>query len=753
MQDFTRRTLRTWAFAQTIYAIAIVFIVIVYIPWKTPLANGLALLYAALHAVGAGGLWKGRKWGWRVSLVSGLLGIASAVFVCSALLASWAYLSAVFGDFGRGASLAALLFASVAIQILGLFPALQLRALLRREVRTDMGAGRGIVGALWGHLSLPLVIAFVVFGQFQLNPLAPVSQEGREQALALLRSALEGSSHRPEIAALEGVPLGHGPLYVTLWYQGRNVARVSGRGESLTSAMEEAAEALARHADLEDAMRRDGRLKIDRVAAAGPVVSDWGPILALSVNPGLDGLRRCHLDECRVLLPDDLMIAQRFGAVPLIPGIREIRLGLHTEPALEALELSGGSIERFRTESWVEHEGQALEVIRGNTPTEARRGAEAWRRAAVEGGDYILRQLMDDGRFHYISNPLTGRSRGTSTSSLPRHAGTVYALALLYGHTKSARFRRGAERGIEWLAKQIPGQCGGIGGACVVRGRRAQLGSTALTVVGMLEYQRRTGDEQYAPIARRLVEFIRAMQRPDGDFHHLYDIREQRVMEEQRLMFASEEAALALVMAHEVLGEGESETAPDENLHAAERALDYLTSTKYDYFLGRFMYGADHWTCIAAEEAYPRLRARQYLDFCRGYAEFVGRIQYQPGQWSNNDFSGHYGFGAIMVPQAPAAAGFTEAIVSTAALSRHHEEPEAALRDQVALALDALTRDQIRADNAYMMRRPSDARGGIRRSLVEQEIRIDFTQHAVSALIRGSDFANDIESAPSSEGT
>lgn len=125
MQDFTRRTLRTWAFAQTIYAIAIVFIVIVYIPWKTPLANGLALLYAALHAVGAGGLWKGRKWGWRVSLVSGLLGIASAVFVCSALLASWAYLSAVFGDFGRGASLAALLFASVAIQILGLFPALQ----------------------------------------------------------------------------------------------------------------------------------------------------------------------------------------------------------------------------------------------------------------------------------------------------------------------------------------------------------------------------------------------------------------------------------------------------------------------------------------------------------------------------------------------------------------------------------------------------------------------------------------------------
>lgn len=752
MQDFTGRTLRTWAVAQVVYSIAIAFIVIVYIPWKTPLANSLALLYAALHGVGAIGLWKGQRWGWRVSLVAGLLGLAAAVFLCSALLASWAYLSAVFGDFGRGASLAALLFASVALQLLGLFPALQLRALLRREVRADMGAGRGIIGALWGHLSLPCLMALVVFGRYELNPMPPISQEGRDQALAVLRSALEGSGHRPEVAALEGVPLGQGPLYATLWHRGRNVARVSGRGDSVASAVLDAAEALEDHADLDDAMRRNGRLKIDRVAAVGPVVSEWGPILALSVNPGLDGLRRCHQDECKVLLPDDLMVEQRFGAAPLIPGIREIRLGLHTEPVLEALELESGQIERIRTESWIEHEGQALAVVRGNTPTEASSGAEAWRRAAIEGGDFILRQLMDDGRFHYINNPLNGRNHGSSTSSLPRHAGTVYALALLYGHTKSARFRLGAERGIAWLVKQIPARCGRIDGACVVKGRRAQLGATALTVVGILEYQRRTGDDQYAVVARRLVEFLRAMQRPDGDFHHLYDIRERRINEDQRQMFASEEAALALVMAHEVLGETEDGGDPDEDLRAAERALDYLTSAKYDYFLGRFMYGADHWTCIAAEEAYPRLRSRQYLDFCRGYAEFMGRIQYQPGAWSNGDFAGHYGFGTLMVPQAPAAAGFSEAIVSTAALSRHHGVPEAALMDQVGLALDALTRDQIREDNAYLMRRPSDARGGIRRSLVEQEIRIDFTQHAASALIRGSALASDGESE-TSQGT
>ena len=56
----------------------------------------------------------------------------------------------------------------------------------------------------------------------------------------------------------------------------------------------------------------------------------------------------------------------------------------------------------------------------------------------------------------------------------------------------------------------------------------------------------------------------------------------------------------------------------------------------------------------------------------------------------------------------------------------------------MALTLNALARDQIRDDNTYLMPQPLRARGGIRRSLVEQEIRIDFTQHAANALIRGA---------------
>ena len=732
MKDFTRRTLRTWAVAGPIYCLAIITVTVAYIPWKTPAINAALVIYAALHAAAAPGLWRGARWGWRLALLAGLLGLVAAVVVTTGLLSSWAYLRAVFGDFGRGASLASLLFASVGLQVLGLYPALLLRALLRREVREDLTVGhKHLPTAVLGLLAVPFLLALIIFFHFKMDPLAPVPAEGRAQAMAHLRAALAGGA-RPPTPLLDSLPVGAGPLYVTLWMRGRVVLRVAGEGSDLSEAVHRAADLIAEGPPSVGLVLRRGRIKVDRVVAARPVASEWGPILALSVNPGLDGLRRCTGgSRCATLLPDDLVLGQRFGIAPLVPGIREIRLGMDTGPVLDELGGEGSRLERLRTESWVSHEEETLDVSRGNTPAPGT-GPAAWRTAAIDGGDFILGQLQRDGRFHYIYDPLAGENTGGGGYSLPRHAGTVYALALIYGHTREERFRRGAEQAINWLGDQIPERCGDLRGACVVRGDRAWLGATALTVVGMLEYQRRTEDDSFAGTARNLVDFIIEMQRPNGDFHHLYDVQRERIEAEPRQMFYSEEAALALVMAHEVLGD-------QRYLAASEAALDYLTGQKYDYFLGRFIYGADHWTCIAAEEAWPRLRSRQYLDFCRGYAGFIRRIQYQPGQWNNSDFTGHYGFGALMVPQAPAAAGFTEAIISSYALSRHHEQPDSALREQVELALDALTRDQIRLDNAWMMRSPRRARGGIRRSLVEQEIRIDFTQHAASALIRGSE--------------
>ena len=730
MTDTARRRMRIWAVAEAIYGLVIGGLFVAFVPWKTPLLNGAFVLYAALALAAGSGLWRGRGWGWRLGLAGGLIGLIAGLAVTAALVASWAYLHGTFGDFGHGASIAALLLVSVALQAFLLYPILKLRGLLAAPLRARFEAHGPWFRVILGLSTLPFLLGFVVHERYDLDPLPPLSVSQRALATQYVRAAMTRDP-LPDLSPLKDQPAGAGPVFVTVWHRGRIGYRVSGEGVDFSEALARASDNLVNHPNMVGRRERRGRVKIDRVVARSPIPSFAGPVLALSVNPGLDGLHARAVGATRTILPDDLVRFRWFGAQPLVPGIRELRLGLASAPAIKRLGGAVGELERIRTESWIEARDGAQPVVRGNTP--APTGPEAWRAAAIAGGDFILRQIQPDGRFHYQYYPYLNRHPDPKRSpySLPRHAGTVYSLALLYGLTGQARFKAGAERAIAWLVKRLPTHCGAPDRTCVPKGQRADLGSTALTIVGMLEYQRRTGDMRYADHVRRLLQFVLALQRDNGDFHHVFDLGKQAIDRETRLMFFSEEASLALVMGHKILGD-------EAYLPAARRALDYLTDEKYDFFLGRFIYGADHWTCIAAEEAYPHLDDRQYLDFCRGYSRFLRRLQYRPGEWDNDDFRGHYGISGLLVPQAPGAAGFTEAIVSTERLARHHGIGDPALRGQIAAGLDALSREQVRADNAWMMPKPEAAAGGFRRSLVESEIRIDFTQHAASALIRGA---------------
>jgi len=111
------------------------------VPWKTPWVNALGLAYALVALAAVPG-WRSGAAGLAARGGRGLAGAWPAP-AWSRLVASWAYLRAVYGDFGVGASIGALLAASAALQVLGLYPALKLRALLRSEVRQDLGARRG----------------------------------------------------------------------------------------------------------------------------------------------------------------------------------------------------------------------------------------------------------------------------------------------------------------------------------------------------------------------------------------------------------------------------------------------------------------------------------------------------------------------------------------------------------------------------------------------------------------------------------
>jgi hypothetical protein len=364
-----------------------------------------------------------------------------------------------------------------------------------------------------------------------------------------------------------------------------------------------------------------------------------------------------------------------------------------------------------------------------------------YRSAAHLAGQYLIRHQNDDGRFDYQYFPYRDEVKQPSDArySVPRHAGAIYGLSMLYQDQAKPEYASTAKRAITWLTQYTQAECGGWipQAVCIPKisthDQIAKLGDSALSALAILTYLDATGDLSVEPLARGLVTFLLRVQRADGDFHHRYLLYDDSVEPRSRGMFASEQAAFALVLAARRWPQG-----PWRN--AAERALDALTIHKYEGdFLSSFFYGADHWTCLAARAASPIIQKPDYLEFCLGYARFLQRLQYRYEEGEGDvSYHGHYGFGFLSPPQAPATGGFTEGVMGALLLAEAYQESPAELKDlyaQVLASVEALTNDQITISSRWNIKNFMRAEGAFRRSLVESEVRVDFVQHSLSALL------------------
>jgi hypothetical protein len=322
--------------------------------------------------------------------------------------------------------------------------------------------------------------------------------------------------------------------------------------------------------------------------------------------------------------------------------------------------------------------------------------------------------------------------------SMPRHAGTTYFLAELYRITKEPWLREPIERAFGHLSELLAaGHCGGrlpdgTEFDCVLdRGEKvSQLGSTALAVVALAEYQRATGDTRYVPLATKLAAFLLWMQRADGSFRHIYDPRRRAPDESSQQLYYTGESALALARMYALTGDARYAAG-------AERALDWLVGW-YDFFAGGFFYGEEHWTCIAAEAIWPAVKKPAYREFCEGYAEWSRRGQPAAGDVpGQDDLAGAYDATPFVVPYNTPAGSRTEAMISTYLLGVHHGVPDARIAGQIRLTLQYLLGQQLRPDNDFAAIGAAD--GGIPVSAIDHTVRIDYVQHVCSAMIRASE--------------
>ncbi|HWL87513.1 MAG TPA: hypothetical protein VNO21_17030 [Polyangiaceae bacterium] len=510
----------------------------------------------------------------------------------------------------------------------------------------------------------------------------------------------------------------------SVWRDGKLVAR------AMVSTVGAHAAELDRALAAEEG-RKEGELVFETVVAESRIATSPEWLFAISLVPGRDGVV-AHLDgQTAYVTPDELLARQAYdrgvgvesvglsvGAdVPILLALLSERLHASARDILNKAAISRIRVERTRPAH------PAPPRVTAETLTHA-----MVRDAALDAAQYLARGVDGEGRFRYfVSAP---ENRSLPGYDWPRHAGATYFLAQAAALSGNTDLRYATLRAAALLRDRGLGTCGA--NRCVADDNIAEIGSSALAVVAFVEIVRTGLDGSYRPLIADLTRFLRSQQRPDGEFMHQYDRPRRRPIDIQFVYFTGE-ATLALSRAYAL-------EKNRDDLEAARRALAHLVGPAWHFFGNRYYFGEEHWTCQAMDDlALNGAPDPEALEFCLGWQRFGRRLQHVDGD-SPQDADGAVGIDPIVTPRLTPVASRCEAAVATLdAATRGGASLESERRDldlQTRRALAFLVRHQFRPGPSHLFADPAAVFGAIPGSTVDFQLRIDYAQHAGSAMIR-----------------
>ncbi|HEY4057629.1 MAG TPA: hypothetical protein VGM39_13535 [Kofleriaceae bacterium] len=122
-----------------ILGVAVGFLIARIVPNRLPSATvHLWTLPLSFFAMGAGTVMGGEL-GWKTAVIAGTVCLASTVLVIVRILISAAFLSGVYGAFGRAAAMTAVTGVFLLVELVGLLPIAQVKWLMSRAGRRAFG--------------------------------------------------------------------------------------------------------------------------------------------------------------------------------------------------------------------------------------------------------------------------------------------------------------------------------------------------------------------------------------------------------------------------------------------------------------------------------------------------------------------------------------------------------------------------------------------------------------------------------------
>jgi hypothetical protein len=459
---------------------------------------------------------------------------------------------------------------------------------------------------------------------------------------------------------------------------------------------------------------------------------------------GLDGLV-FDLDEPLVLSPAQIVawdLVTRGGRMDL--EALQQGLGLHDPRAstlLRRWRAGGLRVWSFTTAAAFAGTTGVATLYRGHR-TDHDLSPAGLTRAAAAGGAYLARSVDDTGQFvyHYRPSLIKPDPSNNEAYNIVRHNGTIYAMMEMYERAPDASLLAAAKRALDHLRKSVqPTRINNTDALCVVEGNEVKLGGNALAILAMAKHAQATSHRGDYDTMRGLAAWILATQAPSGEFQ----IHKKIWPEGEATPFESGyypgEAIFALMRLYTL--------TRDERYHdAARRGAEFLI-TQRDRGLAIDQLMHDHWLlyglnelCAVKDEPLLSLHARRLVQAI---------IDAQHRQPPYPDWIGGFYDPPRVTPTATRAEGLL------AAWRLFNRQGDAGMIAAIVASVTAATQFQLHLqvgpELAMHLPEPARALGGFRDSYDDIDIRIDYVQHSISALLAAADMQ--ATAPPSSAGS
>ena len=359
-------------------------------------------------------------------------------------------------------------------------------------------------------------------------------------------------------------------------------------------------------------------------------------------------------------------------------------------------------------------------------------------------GGYLTRVCTESGQFIYVVN-LKPSVRTRPIYNIVRHAGAIYALAAQERRNPNKATRDALLRAAEFMKAKTIAPAPADSDFLAVWSRPeinrrpkapvVKLGGTGLGLVALLSVEQVRPGTTPPDTLQRLGRFLVYMQKEDGSFYSKYVPSKGGRYDKWISLYYPGEAMLGLVMLYEY------EKDPDPQwLDATVRGMTCLARQRR----GRKRVEADHWALLATARLLPILERsgkpfprKAILDHAAQICESI--LAERPDRSRTSVTRGCFSSDGRTCPTATRLEGLLAALTF---LPAEHAELRRRIGPCVKEGIDFLLRSQIR---------DGEHRGGIPRAIRRlppnhprfnwifnrraTEIRIDYVQHALSAMI------------------